>query len=253
MTRPTLVLGSSLGTSAAALWGECASMLSDDFRVVAWDLPGHGAEPEPSPAGLRIEDLAARVLERVDGRFCYAGDSVGGAVGLRLLLDAPERVRAAILISTGAQIGTPAGWDERAAIARASGTPALVATATRRWFGPGFVERHPERVSALLHALSDADDEGYAAVCEALAAFDVRERLADIEPPVLAVAGSDDVATPVDKLRELADGVRHGRLVVLDGVAHLAPIETPERVARLISEHCLARERPTTTEGALHE
>jgi 3-oxoadipate enol-lactonase / 4-carboxymuconolactone decarboxylase len=249
--RPTLVLGPSLGTSAATLWAECGSLLTDAFRVLGWDLPGHGTDREPAPTDLRVEDLARRVLDRVDGRFCYAGDSVGGAVGLQLLLDAPDRVTAAVLISTGARVGTPAGWHERAGVARRSGTPALVAMATERWFGPGFVKREPGRVSALLRALSDADDEGYAAVCEALAAFDVRPRLSEIEAPVLAVAGSADIATPVEKLREVADGVRHGRLVVLDGVGHLAPIEQPEDVARLIADHCLARPTETTSEEAL--
>ncbi len=57
----------------------------------------------------------------------------------------------------------------------------------------------------------------------------MRDRLAEIGVPVLAVAGAEDVATPTDKLREIADGVKHGRLVELDGVAHLAPAEAPER------------------------
>jgi 3-oxoadipate enol-lactonase/4-carboxymuconolactone decarboxylase len=247
--RPTLVLGPSLGTSAATLWAECGSLLANDFRVLAWDLPGHGTDREPAPTDLRIEDLARRVPDRVVGRFCYAGDSVGGAAGLQLLLDAPDRVTAAVLISTGAKIGTPDGWHERAEIARRSGTPALVTMATERWFDREFVEREPGRVSALLHALFDADDEGYAAVCEALAAFDVRQRLSEIETPVLAVAGAADIATPVEKLREIADGVGDGRLVVLDGVGHLAPIERPDDVARLIAGHCLARPEATPGEG----
>ena len=38
----------------------------------------------------------------------------------------------------------------------------------------GFLSRHPEVASGLLHALQDADREGYAQVCDALAEFDVR-------------------------------------------------------------------------------
>ena len=49
--------------------------------------------------------------------------------------------------------------------------------------------------------------------------------------PVLAVAGAEDVATPPDKLREIADGVPRGRYVELAGVAHLAPAEAPDAVA----------------------
>ena len=48
---------------------------------------------------------------------------------------------------------------------------------------------------------------------------------------MVAVAGADDPVCPPDLLREIADGVQDGRLVVLDGVAHQAPAEAPEEVA----------------------
>lgn len=241
MSRPTLVLGPSLGTSAATLWTPVATRLLDDVDPIAWDLPGHGGERRDVPATLTMADLAARVLADLDergvGAFHYAGDSVGGAVGLQLLLDAPDRVLSATLLCTGARIGSLDSWSQRAAQVHASGTPSLVAASAQRWFAPGFVEREPDVASALLHALSDADDAGYAAVCHALAHFDVRDRLGGIEAPVLAVAGAHDVATPPACLAEIADGVRDGRLVVLDDVAHLAPVEAPQQVADLIREH----------------
>ena len=62
-----------------------------------------------------------------------------------------------------------------------SGTPVMVSGSAERWFGPGFLERSPEAGSALLHALQEADDEGYVQVCSALATFDVRDRLAEID------------------------------------------------------------------------
>ena len=106
-----------------------------------------------------------------------------------------------------------------------------VRASAERWFGPGFLDRSPEVGSALLHALQRTDDKGYIQVCGALATFDVRDRLADIAVPVLAVAGSHDVAAPPAGLRTIADGVKDGRYVELDGVAHLAPAEAPEAVA----------------------
>jgi 3-oxoadipate enol-lactonase/4-carboxymuconolactone decarboxylase len=236
----TLVLGPSLGTSAVSLWGACAALLADGADIVAWDLPGHGSDPGPAPDGLTVSDLAQRVLAAVDGPFVYAGDSVGGAVGLQLALDAPDRVEALVLLCTGARIGTPESWTERIDVVRRAGTAAMVAPSAQRWFPDGFLEREPARAAALLHALADSDDAAYIAVCEALAGFDVRDRLAEVSVPVLAIAGSEDTVTPPDSLREIVDGVPNGRLVVLDGAAHLAPAERPEEVARLIREHCLA-------------
>jgi 3-oxoadipate enol-lactonase/4-carboxymuconolactone decarboxylase len=75
----------------------------------------------------------------------------------------------------------------------------------------------------------------------------VRDRLAEIKAPVLAVAGSDDQPTPVPGLRAIAEGVQRGRLVVLDHVAHLAPIEAPAEVAQLVVEHCSTA--PSTDAG----
>jgi 3-oxoadipate enol-lactonase/4-carboxymuconolactone decarboxylase len=251
---PLLVLGPSLGTSATTLWSDCATGLTDAFDVVAWDLPGHGHNRAVPDETFTMAELAAGVLavvedllverDRAGGAFFYAGDSVGGAVGLQLLLDAPGRVLAAVLLCTGAKIGDAGQWTARMGQVSASGTPVMVSGSAERWFAPGFLEREPERGSALLHALQAADDAGYVQVCGALADFDVRGRLAEIDVPVLAVAGADDGVTPTEGLREIAEGVKDGVLVELDGVAHLAPAEAPAVVAQLIRHHLLGDPMP---------
>jgi len=243
--RPLLVLGPSLGTSVETLWGRCVARLGGDWHVVGWDLPGHGLSA-PAHGGFGVPGLAKSVLELVDrirpgATIRYAGDSIGGAVGLQLLLDAPRRVEAAVVLCTGAKIGEAAGWRQRAETVRAEGTQAVVAGSIQRWFGPGFPEREPGIVEELLGALRAADPESYALVCEALATFDVRDRLGEIAAPVLAVAGAEDQPAPPEGLALIAEGVRNGRLVVLDGVAHLAPAESPAEVAALIDQHFTGR------------
>jgi 3-oxoadipate enol-lactonase / 4-carboxymuconolactone decarboxylase len=239
-----LLLGPSVGTSASTLWGAAAERLAERVHVVGWDLPGHGR----SPAGrFRMPDLAAGVLALADdiapgAAFHYAGDSIGGAVGLQLLLDAPERLLSAVLLCTGAVIGRPEDWAARAATVRTSGTGAVVELATRRWFATGFVDRRPDVVAELLGALRGTDDESYAQACEALADFDITGRLAEITIPVLAIGGADDISTPPESLARIASGVKDGRLVVLDGVGHLAPAEAPDRIADLIIGHVAPRD-----------
>lgn len=237
---PLLLLGPSLGTSADTLWAGPAMHLRAHLRVVAWDLPGHGRSP--SGDAFTIDELAAGVLALADRlgaeTFHYAGDSVGGCVGLQLLLDAPNRVATATLLCTGALIGTSEGWRERAAAVRTGGTASVLGGAAARWFGDGFPARQQDTAAALLGALRDTDPECYAQTCEALAEFDVTGRLSDIAVPVLAIAGAEDVPTPPESLQRIASGVKDGRLEVLDGVGHLAPAEAPARVAELIAQHC---------------
>ena len=236
---PLLLLGPSVGTSAITLWGAAAERLAEQVHVVGWDLPGHGR----SPAGAyRIPDLAAGVVALADdiapgAAFHYAGDSIGGAVGLQLLLDAPERLLTAALLCTGAVIGRPEDWAARAATVRTAGTDAVVELAVQRWFAPGFVDRRPDVAATLVDALRNTDDESYAQACEALADFDVIDRLGEITTPVLAIAGADDIPTPPEGLARIAAGVKDGRLIVLHGVGHLAPAEAAERVAELIAGH----------------
>lgn len=232
-----LILGPSLGTSVTALWAQAADRLAERFRVIGWDLPGHGRSRASGP--FVVAELAAAVLAVVDrvapgSTFRYAGVSVGGAVGLQLALDVPQRISVATLLCTGAVIGTPEDWRARAVVVRRNGVEAVRESSQRRWFAPGFVRHRPYVAMALADALAATDAQSYAHLCDALADFDVTDRLGEITIPVCAVAGADDIATPPAKAERIAAGVVTGRVVVLDGVGHLAPAEAPAKVAEII-------------------
>jgi 3-oxoadipate enol-lactonase len=239
---PLLVLGPSLGTSTI-LWEDAAPALGAEYRVVAWDLPGHGAS-SPATDPFTVGDLADAVAAAVDGPFLYAGVSLGGAVGLSLALRHPDRVAAAAILAAGAPLGDPAAWHERAAQVRAQSTSSLIIASAQRWFAPDSVARRPELSGRLLHALQDADDESYARCCEALAEYDVRAELGSIRTPVLAVWGEHDGVAPEAKAVEIADGVADGRAREMADAAHLPPAEQPEAAASLLLEFFASR-RPS--------
>ncbi|WP_307816551.1 alpha/beta fold hydrolase [Nocardioides limicola] len=236
-----------------ALWSTCARQLGTLFHVVGWELPGHGHNSARPPERLSMADLATGVLSAIDevfvrrGQppdvFAYAGDSVGGAVGLQLLLESPERITTAVLVCTGGRIGEAHAWHERRALVLGEGTQAVLESSRQRWFGPEFEGRDPVAARALVDSLADTDPHGYAAVCSALADFDVTHRLSEIATPVLTVAGSVDIVTPPALLRELAAGLQQGRYAELAGVGHLAPAEAPDAVARLITHQAFITER----------
>lgn len=249
-----LVLLPSLGTATGPLWQRAASAFADlspEATVIGVDLPGHGrSAPIDASAGvpeLKMTDLAEAVLATLDRVLpdvggsaqtpvALAGDSIGGAIALQLALDHPQRWTRVAVFCTGAQIGGPEGWIERAQTVATSGTPTQVIGSAQRWFGEGFMDREPEASAALLHSLQDADRFSYAALCHALATFDVRSRLPEVSVPVLAVAGSQDQPTPATKLAEIANGVPNGQLEVIEGAAHLVPAEAPEATAGLLND-----------------
>ena len=233
-----LVLGPSLGTSTV-LWESTAALLKQHFRVAAWDLPGHGASPATTER-FTVGEIALGVLDAVDAlgveQFFYAGVSLGGAVGLELLLHAQERVRAAAILNSGAKIGTTEGWVDRAQHTRAQGTASLVVPSASRWFAPSSIERHPDDTGRSLHALRDADDESYALCAEAIAIYDVRALLGNIEVPVLALWGEHDGVVGEREADEIAAGVARGTVGRVAGAGHLAPIEEPGAVASRLVE-----------------
>ncbi|WGY00226.1 alpha/beta hydrolase [Nocardioides sp. QY071] len=223
-----LVVGPSLGTGVADLWSRCAALLPATWQVVGWDLPGHGAGA-PATTVFTVEELAAAVRDRAAGiaagrPVSYAGVSFGGAVGFAIAVE-PGPFDAVVTLAAAPRIGTPEGWHDRAAYVRKAGTAAMVEGSAARWFAPGFLERDPATGSALLLALQSVDDESYALACEALAAFDVRDRVSFAPVPLLSAGGEHDVVVTPDQVA-----------VVIPGVAHQPTAEDPAATAALIRE-----------------
>jgi len=241
--QPVLLAAAGLGTGAKALWIDAAAGL-DGFQVIGIDLPGHGASPastEPytmAELATAVAELVARLRESGDidpeQRLYFAGVSLAGGLALQLGLDYPELFAGLAVICSGAAIGEPESWLERAETVRSAGTPTMVVGSARRWFAPGFIEKNAEATTRLLHTLQNADRFAYAHACQALAGFDVHGRLGGIGTPVIAIAGGADQVCPPPFAEAVADGVRHGRSAVVAAAAHQAPAEAPEETAALL-------------------
>ncbi len=236
---PVLVLGPSLGTDLGLFDAQVAE-LSDRWRTVRFDLPGHGRSPAP-PGPYTMPGIAADVLALLDGlavrRFHYAGVSIGGAIGQQLALDAGERLLSLTVCASAARFADPPSWAVRAATVRAQGTGAMVPSRTGTWWVPAFAQRAPQEVERLLAMLRDTSSEGYAGCCEAISAFDVRAELSRISAPTLVLAGAEDPATPIEMVRQIADGVPGARFVVVARAAHLLNAERPAEINRALVEH----------------
>jgi 3-oxoadipate enol-lactonase len=236
--QPPLVLSGALGTTLA-IWDSQLDALVSGFRVVRNDLPGHGRSPladEP----VSIESIGRALIAVLDdlgiARFSFCGVSLGGMIGMWLGAEAPDRVERLVLACTGARLGTRELYAERAAAVRERGVEIVVEGARERWFSPSF--RDSDEAERVLADLRSTPAEGYAACCEAVGAFDFRERLGEVAPPTLVIFGEEDPVTPPPVVDELAGGIRDARRVVgIPGAAHLANVEQPGRFAEAVLSH----------------
>jgi 3-oxoadipate enol-lactonase len=237
--KPVLVLASSLGTTWE-LWDPQLPSLTQDFRVVRFDPPGHGRSSIPEES-FTVESVADGVVELLDAldleRASFCGLSLGGMVGMALALRAPERVDRLVLCCTAAFLGPVEGWHERARIVRATGTSAIAGAVLGRWFTQRFRDDRPDVVAHYRDMLRGIPAEGYAACCEAIARWDARSDVSAIRTPTLVVAGEDDVATPPEDGALLAASIAGAELTVLPECAHLANVEQPALFMRALLAH----------------
>jgi 3-oxoadipate enol-lactonase len=236
---PVVILVNSLG-SDLTMWEPQAMGLRCHFRVVRFDLRGHGSSPVP-PGPYSIADFGADVIALMDRleieRASIAGVSLGGMVAIWLGAHARDRVEGLVLCCTSAALGPPQAWAERAALVREQGTAAVAGSVVSRWLTPELAVTHPDLVAELEAMVSATRREGYASSCAAIENMDLRPELAAITAPTLVVSASRDPATPPSHGREIAAEIEGARFVELPDAAHLANYEQPDLVTGLITEH----------------
>ena len=242
---PVVLMGSSLGATTR-MWDNQIPYLEQDYKVVRFNAPGHGSAEEGirnlapgDKSASTVEGFAQQVLELADHleaeTFSYVGLSLGGAIGQELAIQAPERVDKLVLACTAAKFAVPEVWEDRAALVRERGMEPLREPSAGKWFTEGFAESSQE-AQQLLDELVALQPQGYAAACDAVSRFDSTGQLAQISAPTLVVAGAEDVSTPPEVVKVLADGISGARFEIVEGAAHLGNVEARDEFGRLISQ-----------------
>src|SRR5687767_4605080 len=238
---PVVVLAHSLGVTHR-LWDATAAELRDRFRVLRYDVRGHGASAVPA-GPYTVEQMAGDVRELLDRLGIetahVVGMSMGGLIAMAFALAAPARTRSLVLCDTTACYGpgvTPM-WDDRIRVAETEGmTDELVERTMAIWFTAGFRERHADIVDSVRAMLKATDPRGYAASIRAIGWVDLRDRIRAIVAPTLVVVGEKDPGTPVTMARDIHERIAGSRLVVLQGAMHCAPVEACGQFNRVVRD-----------------
>jgi 2-succinyl-6-hydroxy-2,4-cyclohexadiene-1-carboxylate synthase len=248
--RPPLVLLHGF-TQTRQSWRRTGEELRGRYRVLAPDLPGHGAaaaRPASFPAcaayvralaGDPPDAIAVRAGDRAP-RFTLCGYSMGGRIALYSALALAERVERLVLVGASPGLADPSEREARRAAdeALAARIEAIgVEAFAREWGAQPLFAGQPERVAAAAHADRLRNTPaGLAAALRGLGTGVMEplwDRLGELAVPVTLVVGERDERFRAIGER-MAAAIPDARLLVVPGAGHAAHLERPHEVARAI-------------------
>ncbi|MEL6837775.1 MAG: 3-oxoadipate enol-lactonase [Pseudomonadota bacterium] len=228
---PPIVFAHSLGATLH-LWDPVLPHLPDGLRIIRYDLRGHGRSDVPDAPytmGQLVSDAAA-VCDAANAHDAlFVGISVGGMIAQGLAVKRPDLIRAMVLSNTAAKIGNPKMWQDRINDVQAAGMAGIADDVIQRWFGRDFLRA--SMVTAWREMLEATPAEGYMGVCAAIDRTDFYTPTSGLRIPTLGIAGSDDITTPPDLVRETTDLIPGSQFVLMRRVGHLPCVEAPEAYA----------------------
>ncbi len=235
---PVVVLSHSLATSLD-LWNYQLPLLARRFRVLLYDLRGHGSTDAPGD-NYTLPELASDVASLLDylhvSSAAFVGISLGGMIGQHFALEYPEKLDALILCSTGSRTEprAKATIEERIETVRREGMASQVASTLARWFTPKFIEEAPANVSWISDLILRTSVDGYAGCARAVQGLDVTDALEKVRAKTLVVPGEFDLAFPEKASRAIQQRIPNAELCLLEGAAHLGNVEQAHRFNEII-------------------
>lgn len=211
--------------SASPTWSSQVRALSRHYRIITWDLRGHGLSDCPNDPGLytvdhTVDDIAAILDACGIDKAVIGGHSLGGVMSFQFQLKYPERVSAMLIISSGPGFRNDAvrnewnlGCERTAASLQRKGLSALE---KNNDVEPGW---HTD-VQGLIHAARGMMTQKDAGMID---------NLADIDVPVLILVGAHDKSF-LGAAEYMAKKIPDARKVVIDNAGHAANMDQPQTV-----------------------
>jgi pimeloyl-ACP methyl ester carboxylesterase len=232
--RPLVVVLHGWGSNSALMRG-FVDRLSDAFRVLNVDLPGHGQAPPPA-APIGMEEHAAAVARLITDQGAGPAHLIGHSNGGRIALwmagsEAHGNLIASLTLISPSGIRRPraAGYYARKWTAQVLKTPFSVLPRPIKEAGLDWL-RH-SLVWRLLgssdyRALEGSMRETFVRLVNTY----VEDRLHLITAPTLVFRGTNDEAVLRPQIDILVNGIADAGLVILDGAGHFGFLDAPDVV-----------------------
>ncbi len=245
-------------THSLETWNGWAEALKPDYRVIRYDLLGHGLTgPDPNERYAPNERSAylGEILSALEIETAtIAGNSLGGLAAWRFAADHPDRVSALILISPGAYPLNGVS-NEPAEIPAAMKAYLLTAPEAGVRASAELIYADASKITedrlTVMRDMIRRQGNGEALIksLEEFTLPDPTEMLSRITAPTLILWGEDDIIIPIEQGRQIENAITDARLVSYPGVGHAAQEEAPaQTVADVVA--FLRQHHPAPESGA---
>jgi 3-oxoadipate enol-lactonase len=235
---PWLIFSNSLATDLS-MWDDQAAHFSKKFRVLRYDQRGHGKTDAPEGRytfDLLIADLLGLMDALKIERAHYCGLSMGGATGMGVAQRHPERF-ARVVLCDNAFHSTPEtakAWEERIAVAKSGGMPALVDSTLARWFPAETLAANPPHITKIRQMILSTPVNGFIGCSAALADHDFRSGVGKVRLPVLLISGEKD-GTNAASMRQIQKEMVSGtRYFEIPGGGHISNMDQPAMFTKAV-------------------
>ncbi len=239
---PVVALIHGLGMSRGSTYSAMVPMLAENFRVLSYDLCGHGETSLPTETpSLTVlsEQLIALMDELGIERAALVGFSLGGMINRRVAMDHPERVSALCILNSPHERGEEQQKlvEERAKDTSAGGPGATIDATLERWFTEDFRRDHAEKVAEIRDVVMANHHENYALHRFVLAAgvVELIRPNPPITHPTLIMTCENDSGQPPEMSHAIASEIAESEVIILPELQHLGLIERPELFAEPVA------------------
>ena len=217
------------------MWYEHARALSDQFRVLTYDLEGHGESSPPlhTPSLSLFSNQLRQLIAELNIDSCsVVGFSLGGMINRRFAIDYPECTDSLIILNSPHQRDAEEQKiiEQRVADTNDGGPQATLQTSLERWFTPEFLAAKSNIVSEVGSWILRNDPIVYTQ-CRQVLATGVKE-LIDPQPPIriptlIMTCESDSGSTPWMS-QCIAKEIENSKCAIVPRLQHLGLMEDPD-------------------------
>ena len=216
------------------MWQWQTDALAEHFKVITYDLTGHGESPAPSemPSLTMFSRQLSRLLDDLEiSEAAVVGFSLGGMIARRFAMDHAPRLWALAVLHSAHRRDRAAHDAIQARVhqARDDGPGATVDAALERWFTERFRQDNPAVMDQVRNWVLANSKEIYPDIYQVLV-DGVDELVAPVPPidcPALVMTGDEDYGNSVEMARAIAGEISGARTVTLPGLRHMAMVEDP--------------------------